>query len=963
MWIKSIQLRSFGKLSGRCEFAPGKTNVICQENEFGKSTLADAILYALYGFPPSGGRRGQLKAKDKYKPWHPTGRDQFQAELEICDVDGRSYRVNCNFARQQPFEVIDLDTKRPVPLEGMSFGQRFFRMPAHTFADCFFLRQEDRDVNRDDLVQIIEEAAASNRKGQDSPIRGSLNQLAECKLQLDEFSPRPLTLDSLLQRIESSTNATRAKLGDLVAECQRRKHEIAAADEMDAEIARLQAKQLGLEHDRDLAEMAEAEELLKRLAEQEEAQRQRRERVESLSAFARFDPAQLQPVQELWAILNALRAEEAQKSACAQAEVTSSLQDVEVEMQRSNPGFSQIGAETLDRLKILRSSFCEAKEDIAARTVECDRLRNELADQGVPIEDADQLGAMGALSPADRKLLLDHDQEKALLESGIGAAAERSANATILVAQARERRERLRTTAAIYYTATLCVALLSLASFTAVMVWKPGTILGIFGTIAAAVCAGLGFRHSSIAQKSSRDELEPALASDVSATGDLKRLREQLETLDLAFADTMRRRNITEDNLQRLKQTATWAQMLGPYVAVRDGLSNAQDRLARIVEETCLLLKPVVADVTPATLDQLLIDNCIREASRCLELGSKGESLRADSRRREDELTTVRERIASTEEDLEQILGEATDGSLTMEQRVAAFIEGCTLAIHLKAMESGMESPAAIVSADQARDLRSRVDVLKQRVQERCAANPELSATPAGNSSRVSFDEELERIKTQREELRVRRANAFSDCDRAIEAWRREGPALEAELDRIEAIRARVTRFRDAIAIAHTELSTISEVVFAQWAAAINQRVSSTFTSINPSYRDVELSENLEPAVYSEDLGRRLSERELMYLSRGVRDQLTMSIRIAISEYLSAHVGDLPLLFDEAFAHWDDDRFVAALRTLKTIASKHQVILLTCHRWRFEELRRRLPDLANELEFCTFEPAEATSLI
>jgi len=63
-------------------------------------------------------------------------------------------------------------------------------------------------------------------------------------------------------------------------------------------------------------------------------------------------------------------------------------------------------------------------------------------------------------------------------------------------------------------------------------------------------------------------------------------------------------------------------------------------------------------------------------------------------------------------------------------------------------------------------------------------------------------------------------------------------------------------------------------------------------------------------------------------LSQGTRDQLYLSLRIALSELLS---GDkhLPLVFDEAFYTFDEDRLKEAFGVLKDIAQTTQVVVFT----------------------------------
>ena len=162
--------------------------------------------------------------------------------------------------------------------------------------------------------------------------------------------------------------------------------------------------------------------------------------------------------------------------------------------------------------------------------------------------------------------------------------------------------------------------------------------------------------------------------------------------------------------------------------------------------------------------------------------------------------------------------------------------------------------------------------------------------------------------------------------------------------------------FREAARLAHAELASISETVFSQWADALNARINAIIGSFNPLVDSVQVTQNLELAVKLGD-GRLLPAGETGRLSKGARDQVSLAARVAISEYLSAHVGCLPLVFDEPFAHWDDERFAGGMRFLAELANRHQVIVLTCHQWRYDRLLAENADLGAELEFCRLPDA------
>ena len=64
-------------------------------------------------------------------------------------------------------------------------------------------------------------------------------------------------------------------------------------------------------------------------------------------------------------------------------------------------------------------------------------------------------------------------------------------------------------------------------------------------------------------------------------------------------------------------------------------------------------------------------------------------------------------------------------------------------------------------------------------------------------------------------------------------------------------------------------------------------------------------------------------------LSRGTRQQLYLSIRLALADHIDG-TEPLPLLLDEMFVNWDPTRTSAGLRVLRDIGRRRQILLLTC---------------------------------
>ena len=70
---------------------------------------------------------------------------------------------------------------------------------------------------------------------------------------------------------------------------------------------------------------------------------------------------------------------------------------------------------------------------------------------------------------------------------------------------------------------------------------------------------------------------------------------------------------------------------------------------------------------------------------------------------------------------------------------------------------------------------------------------------------------------------------------------------------------------------------------------------------------------------------------DVKVLSTGTRDQLYLSLRLAALEQYATGERNLPLILDDLFVHFDDDRTRAGLRVLEDLSTSVQVLLFTHH--------------------------------
>ncbi|MBM7646921.1 uncharacterized protein YhaN [Scopulibacillus daqui] len=66
-------------------------------------------------------------------------------------------------------------------------------------------------------------------------------------------------------------------------------------------------------------------------------------------------------------------------------------------------------------------------------------------------------------------------------------------------------------------------------------------------------------------------------------------------------------------------------------------------------------------------------------------------------------------------------------------------------------------------------------------------------------------------------------------------------------------------------------------------------------------------------------------------LSRGTQEQLYVSIRLALASVFES-AESFPIIIDDSFVNFDNDRSGQAMAVLSEVSKRHQVILMTCHK-------------------------------
>ena len=133
----------------------------------------------------------------------------------------------------------------------------------------------------------------------------------------------------------------------------------------------------------------------------------------------------------------------------------------------------------------------------------------------------------------------------------------------------------------------------------------------------------------------------------------------------------------------------------------------------------------------------------------------------------------------------------------------------------------------------------------------------------------------------------------------------------------------------EAIQLAMDALSAANQTLQNRFSPALGARTAEIFSALTGGrYDKVLLDRTL--ALSAEPSGDS-TPRSIQVLSQGAADQLYLAVRLAICQLVLPPEKHVPLILDDVFASFDDQRLAAALEWLLQESQNRQILLFTCH--------------------------------
>lgn len=146
-------------------------------------------------------------------------------------------------------------------------------------------------------------------------------------------------------------------------------------------------------------------------------------------------------------------------------------------------------------------------------------------------------------------------------------------------------------------------------------------------------------------------------------------------------------------------------------------------------------------------------------------------------------------------------------------------------------------------------------------------------------------------------------------------------------LKRIISENDRVRQDIAAIDLARETMQELSMSIRDSFGLYLNKAASELISGITGGiYSSVSIDENLNAFL---NTSRKLIPLE--QVSSGTADQIYLALRLAAAKFIQGDEDRLPLVFDDSFVLYDDDRLKTALNWLPT-AYRGQILIFTCHK-------------------------------
>lgn len=945
MHFDTIQISGFGKLSNRYQFPHRQLVLIMEKNEAGKSTLANALLFGIYGIPDGRSTKDLFQRLQLLKPWsaHP-----FEIILDFHTAN-RKLRIKRNFNTKLS-QVLDLDTNLDVTAEFFpgrkdELGNLLFKM---TLLDAFktlFIQQSQivlENGSLNSLAVLIQKIVDSNAG--DSNVVQALNALQKA------ISNYPFTLitknaslEYEIKKLDEEINRCENELKNLDLLYAAYKGDIQRTEEIIQALEFLKIAEKSVQQRSLIREKTDLQNRIDEYQKLYQELSRLESRIRELEYYSRVDLSLEDPFKRTHTLLIQKRREI--EKTTIQIEL---LQDQtqSKQTQLSQHKFSKATPSHRDHLISLKysgeSAFVNARQAEASfRNAHSILQQKGISEPVTFIEDEEK---WNTLTPEDEVMI-------AQLEKGqIG---------TTFALRKREAQEELKGLEdklleidVLFRTKIKQMKKLRLVGLFLSLVGIGGAIGAhsiLFGISIGILAIGIvliviaSLRLSRLPSEAEQQKIPieslipKAQANYQKAEEEYLAVHQKLQDLLTTLKINGYKELYSEWRLRRelRREIEEWKRSYQDYHRNAKILSDIQEEAARLISEAGVATQPNEISLQSMSENIDLINQAL-QLRREIE---ENERRIEEAKRQRD--TNVQE-LHQLENELWEILRQSNvpDG-LSETDAVQWFINTMQKRREYEQYTQEKQRILELLpSSEQFNEWQQRYEQLQNALQH----VTELEVPPPYLD--MNDNDGLVHINKRRKELLEESRDLEIRLDNFHRKWETKD-YFESRLEEVKKAKREAERFKKAVEKAFIEIDTISKDLHKNWSKALNSGTSQRLARFGEP-RIVTFSDQLELTVEIPNT-KVLKDNELLAFSAGARDQLYLAVRLALVEYLSPKGDPLPVILDEPFAQCDDERFNRGMHLLLDEAKNRQVLLFSCHEQRHKQWLDSHPEIRDQI--------------
>lgn len=949
--MKLLRLKAdgFGPLRGEWHFDAERVTLVIDDNERGKSSLLAAITAALYGLE---GDKRSHRVITPIERWRPWAGDGFRVELDL-QAEGQRYTVKRDFDRgtvevwnEQGREVT---TEFREGKDRYLVGVKLLGLDEDEWEKCAFIRQ-------DDLEDVVPADEKSRRA---STLRARLESAADTHvgdtsaseaLRVLEQAANQYTCDELnsTMKVENVIKGLEAKRGMVEVELKNLENEFENLAGPLEELARrgddersARAELESLDDERrgsvgaDIRRQLDAD-----AARREELARLRKE-AESLAAVAHLPADAESELRETIA-----RYEEAQRNLDAlearrreeQSRERKAIEDELVNVKQ----YENCTVDDADRFVGLAAEIRRIGEADSRLKDNVFSLRESLAGRGYEPERIQELSQkFERLTDERQKILRNHAEVSLGFQTEVASLEQARTGSTETLREIDAARNARRLPGWFLLALGLggAVAGVSVMLLGGLMALWNGLLIG------GLVLVLIGWALLASGAKLRNDDREESLRKLSEAQRRLTQIRQQRTQFEVGLNEMCTEMGY-RDPVELTREWNEYVRIMedsAPVLRAQDGIAALESQRKAVLDSVRELLDKVGG----GSPDPVHLERVAAGIRHAWAIKQRSESL-------ENSWSWI---------DDEKRMAEATAAGL--KERAVRTLQGAGLAYdperpwaqHVKDLSERLQGRSrhrtlveeVIPAAERSLLSDSEAEEKKQHLAALEADGVTAPGPDRPARGQMDIDREVQRVNKRLTEIQNWRTDLRLGVEEQWRKHHREHPEKVALLARLDDALERARRFETALGVARDTIQSVAQSTHRRWAEHLNQRVGELLKSVGTGITEVRFGDDLDFSIKYADGHQVARGKAMMQLSSGAQDQLHFAVRLAVSEYLSRGRAPLPLLIDDAFASSDDPRTRAGMKLLvEHFSAQHQVIVVTCHRGRFEALAAADPALGEE---------------